>query len=57
MLCFTYLYFLRRTSITDLIKESNGEKMVVFRRYAVCLKETGKITCRQNKELPILKNC
>ena len=31
--------------------------MVVFRRYAVCLKETGKITCRQNKELPILKNC
>ena len=57
MLCFTYLYFLRRTSITDLIKESNGEKMVVFRRYAVSLKEMGKITYRQNKELPILKNC
>ena len=31
--------------------------MVVFRRYALCLKETGKITCGQNKELPILKNC
>ena len=26
MLCFTYLYFLQRTSITDLIKESNGGK-------------------------------